>query len=60
MDCKEFVWILTNASNTIIEKKIISVFFKTKKKQKTDTLLYPNSFLLKKILYMCKMFSCYL
>lgn len=34
MDCKEFVWILTNASNTIIEKKIISVFFKTKKNKK--------------------------
>lgn len=31
MDCKEFVWILTNASNTIIEKKLISVFFKKKK-----------------------------
>lgn len=33
MDCKEFVWILTNASNTIIEKKLISLFSFFKKKQ---------------------------
>lgn len=43
MDCKEFVWILTNVSNTIIEKKLISLF----PFLKPDTLLYPNSFLLK-------------
>lgn len=26
MDCKESVWILTNVSNTIIEKKLITLF----------------------------------
>lgn len=55
MDCKESVWILTNVSNIIIEKKLITLF----SLKKIDVVITKSIFT-EKILYMCKMFSCYL
>lgn len=40
MDCKESVWILTNVSNTIIEKKLVTLF----SLRKTDIVLTKSIF----------------